>query len=94
MKKIVLALSALGALAACEVQKTDEGHAPRVRVEDRGDLPNYDVKPADVDVEVRQRAAEVKVPDIDVKVDTKRMNLPDIDVKVGDEVDADAPTPK
>lgn len=59
---IISAFLAL-ALAACEVDKTQEGEAPEVNVEG-GEMPKYDVDPADVDVGTEKK--EVTVPTIDV----------------------------
>jgi hypothetical protein len=53
-------------LAACTVDQTQEGEAPDVDVEG-GQLPQYDVDPADVDVTTDTQ--QVIVPDVDVRTD-------------------------
>jgi hypothetical protein len=69
----IKALSALLApvlafgVAACDVDQTQDGDLPEVDVEG-GQLPEYDVDPADVDVGTDTQ--RVIVPDIDVRRDT------------------------
>ena len=53
-------LFALG-IAACDVDQTEEGDMPDIEVEE-GELPAYDVQPADVDI----NQDTVTVPDIDI----------------------------
>lgn len=55
---------ALG-LAACTVDQTEEGEAPEI---EGGELPEYDVEPADVDV--GWDTTTVITPDIDINQDT------------------------
>lgn len=52
-------------LAACDVDQTEEGEMPEVEVQE-GQLPEYDVDAADVDVGTD--TATVTVPDVDVTV--------------------------
>lgn len=54
-------------LAACTVDQTEEGEPPDIDV-DAGELPEYDVQPADVDV--GWDTTTVRTPDIDVNPDT------------------------
>lgn len=54
-------------VAACTVEQTEEGEMPEV---EGGNLPEYDVQPADVDVNMD--SVTVPVPDIDVNPDTTR----------------------
>lgn len=58
---LVVPAFALG-MTACNVEETEEGDMPDVQVED-GQLPEYDVEPADVDV----NQDTVTVPDVDVE---------------------------
>ena len=51
-------------LAACDVDQTEEGDMPDVEVEG-GNLPEYDVDAADV--EVGTDTATVEVPDVDIE---------------------------
>lgn len=50
-------------LAACTVEQTEEGEAPDVDIE-AGELPEYDVQPADVDV--NWDTTTIRTPDVDV----------------------------
>lgn len=54
-------------LAACDVDQTKEGEAPDVNV-DAGQLPEYDVAPANVDVTTGTKTVEVPTMDVDVSV--------------------------
>lgn len=66
MKRILittlLAPLAIG-LAACDVDQTKEAELPEVDVKG-GQMPEYDVETADVDVGTKK--TEVEVPDVDV----------------------------
>jgi hypothetical protein len=53
---------ALG-MAACTVEQTEEGEAPEIEVEG-GRMPQYDVEPADVDL--NWDTTTVRTPDIDI----------------------------
>lgn len=57
------ALVTLG-LVACEVEQTEEGAMPDVKVRD-GQLPEYDVDAPDVEVKTEERT--VTVPTVDVQ---------------------------
>jgi hypothetical protein len=67
MKKSLM-VAALGALAlglgACDVEQTEEGEMPEVDVKG-GNLPEYDVDTADVEVGTEERTVEV--PTINVE---------------------------
>ena len=52
-------------LAACTVEQTEEGEAPEI---DPGELPEYDVQPADVDVE--WDTTRVRTPSLEIETDT------------------------
>jgi hypothetical protein len=64
---IALAACSLS-LAGCKVEKTQEGRAPDidVNVKDKGQMPKYDVKPADVDVGTTETT--MTVPTVDVNM--------------------------
>ncbi len=66
MKRILmttlLAPLAIG-LAACDVDQTKEGDLPEVDVKG-GQMPEFDVETADVDVTTKKTTVEV--PDVDV----------------------------
>lgn len=61
--KFILVLTAAAAVAACEVEKTQEGKLPEVSVEG-GQMPEYNVKIPDIDVGTKKK--EVTVPTVDV----------------------------
>ena len=69
MKGIKLGMMALVALsmAACTAEKTEEGEMPEVNVEG-GNMPKYDVDPAQV--EVGTDTTKVVTPDVDIKPQT------------------------
>lgn len=66
MKKLIaaalLAPLVMG-LAACDVDQTEEGEMPDVEVTG-GNMPEFDVETADVDVGTEKKTIEV--PDVDV----------------------------
>ena len=74
---LMAALTMVVALAACSVEHTEEGELPEVNVEG-GNMPEYDVDAADVDVTTD--TATITVPDIDVSTDTATVTVPDVDV--------------
>lgn len=66
-------------LAACEVDQTEEGDLPDVDVSvDSGDLPEYDVDWADV--EVGTRTEMVEVPKVVVVTEMEEVEVPYLDV--------------
>jgi hypothetical protein len=66
MRKLSILMVALLAipLVGCNVRQTEEGEMPEVEVEG-GQLPEYDVSTADVDVKTKETTIEV--PTIDVQ---------------------------
>lgn len=65
MKKIAV-FTALGgvalALSACDVEQTEEAELPEVNVETSGgNMPEYDVDTADVELKTEERTVEVPV---------------------------------
>ena len=82
MRKFTM-IAALGsatlALAACDVDQTEEGAMPDVDVEG-GNMPEYDVEGPDVDVGTQ----EVEVPDT--------VTLPDVDISGPDDADGEPVT--
>jgi hypothetical protein len=53
-------------LAACSVEQTEEGELPNVDVNaEGGQMPEYDVDAADI--EVGTETKEIEVPDIDIQ---------------------------
>lgn len=69
MKVKVLATALVIGLGGCTVEQTREGEAPEI---EGGQLPQYEVEPADVDVE--WDTTQVRVPRMDVqpRTDTAR----------------------
>lgn len=67
-KILAPAMVALFALAACTVEKTQEGEAPDVEVKG-GQLPKYDVDAPKV--EVSTDTQKVVTPDVDIKPATE-----------------------
>jgi hypothetical protein len=61
----VPALAVALAMGGCKAEVEDPGSAPNVDVEG-GDLPNVDVDPAKVDVDVSTDTQQVVMPDVDV----------------------------
>lgn len=76
---LLVALCAIG-LSACDVDKTQEGEAPKVEVEG-GQLPKYDVDGPDVDVKSEEKQVTVPDVDVDVKKEEKTITVPHVDVK-------------
>lgn len=91
---LVAALGAVLSLSACNVEKTQEGELPEVDVNAQsGQLPEYEVETADVDVGTQP--ATVEVPNVDVDVNTREATIPvpDVDVDMPEENDAAEETP-
>ena len=88
-----LVASAFG-LAACDVQKTQEGNVslPKYDVsktkEGNVDLPKYDVKGPDVQVGSTQK--EVNVPNVDVRAEKKTIEVPKVTVTTPQEKEQQA----
>lgn len=63
---LAFALASTFALAACDVDQTQEGELPEVDVDVQGgQVPEYDVDAPDVDVDTEE--VTVPVPDVDVQ---------------------------
>lgn len=58
------------ALAACDVDQTQEGELPEVEVTG-GQMPEYDVETADVDVGTETTTVEVPTVDVDMPDDAE-----------------------
>lgn len=67
--------TALG-LAACDVEKEEEGRLPDVEVEG-GKLPEYDVDAPDVDVGTQEKTITVPDVDIDMPEDDPAIDEPE-----------------
>lgn len=63
---LVPAMAALFTLGACTAEQTEEGEMPDVDVSaEGGNLPEYDVEPANV--EISTDTQQVVTPDVDVE---------------------------
>ncbi|NZA27114.1 hypothetical protein H0E84_12060 [Luteimonas sp. SJ-92] len=81
---LVAAIGAALSLGACQVEQTEEGKMPEVEVDAKaGQLPEYDVETADV--EVGTRTETITVPDVDVHTEEREVEVPDVDVTMPDE---------
>ncbi len=93
LKTFAIALFAVVALGACTVEQTEEAKLPDVNVEvEGGNLPEYDVDTAEIEVGLETK--EVKVPDVDVELtsETMEVEVPDVDIDMpDDELVDDAP---
>ena len=77
-----IALSSI-ALAACDVEQTEEGEMPEVDMSvEEGNLPEYDVDAPEVKVGTTE--TEVEVPELDVSTDTETVDVPVVGVEPGD----------
>jgi hypothetical protein len=65
--------------AGCDIDQTEEGELPEVEVKG-GNLPEYDVDVADVDVDTEEET--IKVPKLKVAVEEETIEVPDIDVNM------------
>lgn len=73
-------------MLGCEVDQTREGRLPDVDVDvEGGQMPEFDVETADVEVE--RKKVDLTVPDVDVDVGTKEaeITVPDVDIIMPDE---------
>lgn len=61
-----VAAASLFVVAGCTVDKTKEGNLPEVEVKGETQLPEYDVKAADVDVGTTSKT--ISVPTVDVNM--------------------------
>lgn len=71
MKKIITATFAIAAtfgLAACDVDQTEEMEMPDVEVSE-GNMPEFDVETADVDVGTEETTVEVPTVDVEMPDD-------------------------
>lgn len=86
MKKLLLSMTALSLLFAtsCDVKQTKETELPDVDVSvDEGQLPEFDVEWADIDVGTRTKTVEV--PKVVVVMEEVEVEVPYVDVDMPDE---------
>ncbi len=60
---LVPSIFAAAVMTSCNVEKTEDGEMPEVKVEGDAKLPEYDVDAPDVDVKMEEKT--IKVPDVD-----------------------------
>ncbi|EDP97510.1 hypothetical protein U8527_04135 [Kordia algicida OT-1] len=86
MKKLLLSMTALSLLFAtsCDVKQTKETELPDVDVSvEEGQLPEFDVEWADIDVGTRTKTVEV--PKVVVVMEEVEVEVPYVDVDMPDE---------
>lgn len=71
-----LAVVALAALGACDVDQTQEGELPEVNVSG-GEMPEYDVDAANVEVGTTNQQVEVPT----IETETTTVETPTVDVE-------------
>jgi len=72
------------ALAACDVEQTEEGEMPEIDMSyQEGEMPEYDVDTADVSVGTEE--ATIEVPDVDVSMEEEQVTVPDVDIDMPDD---------
>lgn len=82
-KQIIFTVIFLIAMTSCDVKKTDEGALPDVDVDidaKAGELPEFDVDWAEVDVSTRTET--VKVPKVVVVMEEVEVEVPYVDVEM------------
>ena len=95
IKVLALALMLITPLVACTVEQTEEAELPEVDVDvEGGNLPEFDVDAAEIEVGLEDET--VTVPTVDVDVDTGSkdvtVKVPDVDIDMpDDELVDDAP---
>ena len=83
------------AMLGCDVDQTTEGKLPDGDGDgDGGQMPEFNVETAEIDVGTKK--VDVTVPDVDVDVDSKEveMTVPDINVTMPDEKVEPGETPE
>ena len=65
--KVIACVGIFALVSACEVEKTQEGEMPDVDVSaEAGEMAEYDVDTADVDVETVEKTVDVPVVDVEM----------------------------
>ncbi len=77
-----------GQIPKYDVVETQEGRLPDVDVDAKsGQMPEFEVETADI--EVGTTKAKVKVPDVDIDTKEVEVEVPDVDIEMpGEEADA------
>ena len=93
MKRIIFIFSISVLLFSCDVKKTQKAELPEVDVDvetEPGQLPEYDIDWADVNVGTRTKT--VKVPKVVVVMEEEEIEVPYIDVEMPDEEEREEQT--
>jgi len=80
MKKIIIPILALALISSCNIKKEKEGELPDLDVDvsaDAGELPEYDVNWADIDVGTTTKT--IKVPKPMIVMEEEEVEVPVID---------------
>ena len=83
MKKVCIPLIALALLSSCNVKKEESGELPDIDVDvsaDAGELPEYEVNWADIDVGTTTKMVEI--PKVVVVMEEEEVEVPFIDVNM------------
>ena len=87
MKRIILPIGlALTLFTSCDINKKDSAELPEVDVDvetEAGELPEYDIEWADVDISTKTETVEV--PKVVVVMEEEEVEVPTIDVDMPDE---------
>jgi len=81
MKKVVLPLLMLALVSSCNIKKEESGELPDLDVDvsaDAGELPEYEVNWADIDVGTTTKTVEI--PKVIVVMEEEQVEVPFIDV--------------
>jgi len=81
MKKVIAPLLMLALVSSCNIKKEEKGELPDVDVDvsaDAGQLPEYDVNWADIDVGTTTKTVEI--PKVIVVMEEEQVEVPVIDV--------------
>lgn len=75
----------LFALAGCDIDQTREGELPDVDVDvAEGQLPEFDVRGPDIDVESEERTIDVPTG-VDIETEERTIEVPDVDIDIPEE---------
>lgn len=83
MKKVVLVLCVALLIVGCKIDKEESGELPTVDVDvegDMGELPEYDVEWADIDVGTKTKTVEI--PKVVVVMEEEEVEIPYLDFEM------------
>ncbi|WP_149272953.1 hypothetical protein [Pareuzebyella sediminis] len=84
MKRLIASMSLVALVASCNINKEESGEMPEVDIQaDAGELPEYDVNWADVEVGTNTRTVEV--PKVVVVMEEEEVEVPYITMDMPDE---------